>query len=647
MSIGNKVRFVVLLIGVVVGLAVSGPASAVNEKAKYAALVMDAGTGRVLYESNADARRYPASLTKMMTLYMAFEALEQRRWSLNGRLPVTARATAQPPSKLGLRKGQTITVKNAILALVTKSANDIAVVLAEGLGGTESRFAAAMTRKARQLGMSRTTFRNASGLPDPGQVTTARDMAMLAIALMRDFPQYYHYFSTRNFSYRGATYRNHNGLLGRYDGVDGIKTGYIRASGFNLVASARRGGRRIIGVVFGGKTAAARNSHMASLLDDGFRSLKTTLANDVARPRIGLDVTGEAAFPSVPTALQPAGTWAIQVGAYSDARAAEVAAKHAAGLVPALTRGAVVHVEPGRGPGKSTVYQARIANVGRQEATRACRILSRKSVRCMTVKLSDPVAVASASLPSVIAKPSRKPGTSADAVALADRSVDTDDPIAMTIGQAISGQRARTNWAVQVGAYRDPKPALAMASAATKRVAPLLEEGHVAVLRRPASGRSDYYLAQVQGLTERSARTACVRLRRSNIDCLTIETASGNDDIQVGWDRTAVDNGLVPVSTKPAFATGEGDWGIQVGAFPRSHSARTAAAKAVKALPDTLEPGVVKVVPLTRKKRGTVYRARIVGIKKSSAYQACRLLELKKVPCMVLRDKDPDLASAS
>ena len=221
--------------------------------AGYASIVVDAETGAVLSEQNADQRNYPASLTKMMTLYMVFDALERRQLALKQPIAVSRRAAGQAPSRLGLKAGQTITVEQAILALVTKSANDAATAVAEAIGGTELRFAEIMTRRARAIGMTSTTFRNASGLPDSRQVTTARDMATLSRALWRDFPQYYPYFSRERFTYRGRVIANHNNLLRSYAGADGIKTGYIRASGYNLAASAVRDGRRVIGVVLGGK----------------------------------------------------------------------------------------------------------------------------------------------------------------------------------------------------------------------------------------------------------------------------------------------------------------------------------------------------------------------------------------------------------
>ena len=234
---------------------------------RYAAFVIDVSNGNIMFSRHADARRYPASLTKIMTLYLVFEDLDAGKIRPNTPLKVSQNASAQAPSKLGLRPGETITVDQAIRALVTKSANDVAVVVAENLGGSVSNFAGRMTRTANAIGMRSTKFLNPHGLPNSGQVTTARDMATLAIQTMRRFPQYYDYFQTRSFTWKGATYGNHNKLLGRVAGVDGLKTGYIRASGFNLVASMRRDGRHIIGVVMGGRTGSSRDAHMRDLLE--------------------------------------------------------------------------------------------------------------------------------------------------------------------------------------------------------------------------------------------------------------------------------------------------------------------------------------------------------------------------------------------
>lgn len=240
----------------------------------YSALVMEIESDRVLYERNADEIRHPASLTKMMTLYLVFEALEQGRISLHDTFYASNYSASRSPSRIGLRPGDPLTVEEGILALVTCSANDAAATLGEGLAGSEPAFAAMMTRKARELGMSQTVFRNASGLPDSEQVTTARDMYRLGKALLKHFPQHYPYFSTSHFQYRGRSFHNHNHLLEHYYGADGIKTGFVNASGFNLVASARRNGVRLVGVVFGGNSASRRDAHMRDLLDDGFAQIE-------------------------------------------------------------------------------------------------------------------------------------------------------------------------------------------------------------------------------------------------------------------------------------------------------------------------------------------------------------------------------------
>jgi D-alanyl-D-alanine carboxypeptidase len=233
---------------------------------RSAAIMIDANTGKVLYESHADAHCYPASLTKMMTLYLTFEAMAQGRINKNSRVPFSTYAAAQAPTKLGVRAGDSISVEAAIESIVTRSANDSAAALGELLGGSTANFARMMNAKARSLGMTRTTFRNANGLPDPQQVTTARDMARLGIALRERFPQYYGYFSVRQFTFRGRVIRGHNHLLGKIPGVDGIKTGYTRASGFNLATSVAIHGKHLVGVVMGGRTHRERDRRMAALI---------------------------------------------------------------------------------------------------------------------------------------------------------------------------------------------------------------------------------------------------------------------------------------------------------------------------------------------------------------------------------------------
>lgn len=389
---------------------------------RYAAIVMDVDSGRVVYESGADSRKYPASLTKMMTLYLVFDALETGKLSLNDKLRVSKRAAGMPPSKLGLKAGSRIRVEDAVYALVTKSANDVAVVLAEHLAGSEIKFARIMTNRAHQLGMSRTTFRNASGLPDSRQVSTARDMARLSVALIRDFPQHYKVFSTKSFSYGGRTYRNHNKLLKTYSGVDGIKTGYIRASGFNLAASAERNGRRVVAVVFGGKTSRSRNRHVADLLDRGFksvvalRSLEPSVlpaprpvlvakvdqaprpATRAAEPQQIASITVEEPT-SVPEEMGSTdgeavrGGYGVQVGAFSKADHAERAARAAAEKASSLLDERAIRVTPITNK-KSTLYRARLIGLTEELAREACGLLKSKGQDCLVFRVREPVDLA-------------------------------------------------------------------------------------------------------------------------------------------------------------------------------------------------------------------------------------------------------------
>tara|TARA_Y100000034_G_scaffold136432_1_gene212865 strand:+ start:1408 stop:2763 length:1356 start_codon:yes stop_codon:yes gene_type:complete len=403
---------------------VSLPSAQANPK--YASIVIDAETGTILREENASLKRYPASLTKIMTLMMAFEAIENGQTTMNSHVKISQRAANAVPSKLGLRPGSTIKLKDAILALVTKSANDIAVAVAEHVAGSEDNFARLMTRRARQIGMSNTTFKNAHGLHNSRQVTTARDMAKLAQYMYFRYPQYYKLFSTRSFTYQGKTYNNHNRLLGKYKGMDGLKTGYINASGFNLVASAERGNKRIIGVVFGGRTATTRNNHMVEILDDGFGKLRNTryvLANPpkpVTKPNhlrddlyfaqtdnmlpasndaIGQKILAqgdadeatmrrlEAAYIAqqahtsddsfdVASLTQDQGVsrnWSIQIGAFQSRVATDAALKTAQSLLPSDLRYGRTIVSPLKTSNAQWVYRARINGYSRTDAERACK----------------------------------------------------------------------------------------------------------------------------------------------------------------------------------------------------------------------------------------------------------------------------------
>ena len=267
-SVIRKAAQAALLVSVAAGCSTAAttmPAQAAKGD-RYAAIVVDANTGKTLFSKNADSLRYPASLTKMMTIYMLLEAMKSGRISKDTMMPVSAYAASRPPTKIGFRPGQKIRVEDAILAMVTKSANDAAAASGEFLGGSEERFAQIMTTRARRLGMRNTTFRNASGLPNMQQRSTAHDFAILGIALREHFPREFAYFSRQSFNFRGQTIRGHNRLLGRIEGVDGIKTGYTNASGYNLVSSVNTDGRKLVAVVMGGNSGAARDAHMAQLI---------------------------------------------------------------------------------------------------------------------------------------------------------------------------------------------------------------------------------------------------------------------------------------------------------------------------------------------------------------------------------------------
>lgn len=392
---------VVLLLLPLVGTVQANP--------RYASIVIDVDTGKVLHESNADASRYPASLTKMMTLYMLFEAIEQRKMTLDTSMRVSAYAASKPSTNINLRSGEAISVREAIPALIVRSANDVAAVVAEALGDSEANFGRMMTDKARKLGMRSTTFRNASGLPNNEQKTTARDMAILSTRLMKDFPRYYHYFSTQSFSYKGTTYNSHNRMVRNTHGVDGLKTGFIQASGFNVATSAKRGNRRVVAVVMGGQTAASRDQHMAQLLDRSFnQSASTQLASantrvvPVVAQKTSITTPVPRSVPLLkqtpdPIALQQTvqpklsvneqrvvvmdnNSWEVQIGSYLVHERAQAQAQAATRWIP----GAVVITEVEISNRK--LYRARLVGLQENQARTACQHLTRQGMECLVVR---------------------------------------------------------------------------------------------------------------------------------------------------------------------------------------------------------------------------------------------------------------------
>jgi D-alanyl-D-alanine carboxypeptidase len=381
-------------------LAASPAARAQVGSDRYSSIIVDARTGQVLEAENPDAERHPASLTKMMTLYMAFEALRDRRISLGDQMQVSAHAASMEPSKLGLAPGTMLTVEQAILGLVTLSANDAASVLGEYLGGDEDRFAQMMTLRAHAMGMAHTTFRNASGLPDPDQWSTAQDLATLARRILTDFPNDYSYFSTPNFTFHRRVIYNHDTMLKTYPGADGFKTGYTKASGHNLVTSAMRGNVRLIGVVLGANGNAERNVRMAALLDQGFAEMNvapvaaiTTVARRDPPPpppgRLG-GLIGSAQAAELPRARQAsamptppaAGTrWSIQVGTYPSAKEAS----SAAAIARKTAEGGEVRVEETKLNGRPT-WRAQVTGLTAPEAQSACAVLSKHKTACFVVR---------------------------------------------------------------------------------------------------------------------------------------------------------------------------------------------------------------------------------------------------------------------
>jgi D-alanyl-D-alanine carboxypeptidase len=362
---------------------------------RYSSIVVDVASGTVLEQANPDAPRYPASLTKLMTLYMVFEALRDRRSSLDDLVPVSAHAASMEPSKLGLVPGTRITVQQAILGLVTKSANDAAAALAELLGGSEDRFAQMMTLRARAMGMAHTTFANASGLPDDRQMTTARDLALLARRLVTDFPNDYRYFSTPSFTFERRVIYNHDNMLREYPGADGMKTGYTEAAGHNLVTSAVRGGVRLIGVVLGAGSNGARDEHMVALLNQGFGEMgvqtapPATSTTQVVSRGPSLIASAHAATVSEmrattaaakPAAAPPSG-WGVQLGSYATERAArEVAAS--AHRVAETGEVRIEHVTVHGTP----LWRAQVVGLTAARAQGACSALAHSRTTCVVMR---------------------------------------------------------------------------------------------------------------------------------------------------------------------------------------------------------------------------------------------------------------------
>ena len=467
----------------VAGLMVLGPMAGAALAAPDAAIVIDAKTDKVLYSSNADAPRHPASLTKMMTLYLLFEAIGKGKTSLDASIPVSAHASAQSPSKLGLLPGQTISVRDAILAIVTRSANDVAVAIAEYVGGSEKSFCALMTQRAHQMGMKNTTFVNASGLPDNDQITTARDLATLALALREHYPEYYSYFSTPSFVWQGRRITNHDRLLGHVAGVNGIKTGYTRASGFNLATSVDRDNRMIVGVVIGGETGRERDRRMATLVEQylPLASRGTRVADFVPggpRPQTNSVKVADASALPMPR-LRP--TEPVD----TTAQVADAAAPAPEVTAPAAPVAATA----------DTVDSAASDTAAPAPATDNTSVAS-------LIGANSPLALQ--------AEPPQPDAAAQGDAAVNDESVAADPPA------------ARTGWRIQIAASPSQASAEDMLDRALSKAAKVL--AHASPYTEPVkSGSGTLYRARFAGFTSKeAARSACAYLTKQKFTCLAV-----------------------------------------------------------------------------------------------------------------------------
>ncbi len=496
----NSLRAMILAV-TAVSLAGLLPATALAAP-PFSALTVDARNGKVLYAKDIDGIRHPASLTKMMTLYLLFQDLSTGKLTLNSPITVSARCTGMAPSKLGVRAGQSITAETATRALVVKSANDIACAVAENLGGSESAFAQRMTRTARGLGMSKTTFLNASGLPNPGQVTTARDMATLGLRLMRDYPQYYPYFRTRSFVYQGKTIKGHNRLLGSYEGTDGIKTGYIAASGFNLVSSVRRGDKRLVGVVLGGKSGASRDAYMKQMLSQYF--------DDASAGRT------IAAYAGSAKGAKP--TEETQVASVDDSTAADVAAAPAP--KQETRKDAAAKRLPTR---KSKAQEDQVVASSEEEPA------EQGDTEDGVGSMANLAAQAAATGTTVQAE---APAAQVETVPqpMPDQTVaETPDPVPFqqkTEQQQLADQAqmasiaapADAGWTISLGDYATKNDAQAVLQMTRKR-APAVVGGRTAQTVMVEKKGTVTYRARFTGFDETSAATACKALRKQKTPC--------------------------------------------------------------------------------------------------------------------------------
>jgi len=560
---------------------------------KFASIIVDGNSGSVLQATSPDGIRHPASLTKIMTLYLLFERLESGRMKLDTEMPVSQHAADQDPTKLNLRAGQTIRVEDAIKGLVTRSANDAAVVIAEAIGGDEDDFAQMMTRKARSLGMSKTVYRNANGLPNDEQVTTARDQATLGRAIQERFPRYYRYFATSTFNWRGQSIRNHNHLLGSVEGVDGIKTGYTRASGFNLVTSMRRGNRHLIGVVLGGRSGGSRDATMRNLLAENLEKGATTHTVVAVTERNGADANTDVADASE-TPARPA----PQVQQAAAAPAPETAPQRLASRLSALAA-ATAAMPPAQARPDTSKPEVRPTESRIEPAPLTNGVISSqplsiipgssepmKPVRVKTVQVKAGTVKVASAAPAQVAP-----------------------QVTSTI--AARSDVAETSGAVVARADLINKPEMA-----SQPEAPKAELARTEMPRQPAGfGTGNGILGVLPAATAAAPTPAAAKLASADPVPQPIQMSA---------------------TTKPVVT--HSGWIVQVGALESENEAQQridAARSSARGLLSKADPFTEPVLAKDNRK---LYRARFAGLERDQAEAVCRALKRADISCITVRN---------
>lgn len=523
-KIAARSLLAVTMVGAVSLTIATDSAQAAKNPSRHAAIVIDANTGKTLFAESADAKRFPASLTKMMTLYMVFEAMQAGRINKNTKIPFSKYAATRPPTKIGVPAGQTITVEDAIMALITRSANDAAAALGEYLGGSEPRFAQMMTAKARRLGMRSTTFRNASGLPNPNQQTTARDMAILGIALRQHYPQYYGYFGRSSFQFRGKTINGHNRLLGRIEGVDGIKTGYVNASGYNLVTSVNRDGRRIVAVVMGGNTGASRDATMTRLIQAHLEKATPSRRGNDALLMARNDAPAAPAVAATPSPLPravpiPAERADQQPVLVADASGSTGSAQDAIS--------AVISRQPPI-PAQQPEILALASPTSRPAASTSSQIVAIPTPKA-SIPNVDPVTTASANTaaarmglaPKPVAAVRNEPTAAPQENVRQPKPEQTAQPAQTTVAMAAANDVSGA-WAIQIGSLPSENQAQEMLNKAAQQAGSTLRATSP-MTETFNKGNNTFYRARFVGFeTKTAAWDACDTLKKKKFSCYAI-----------------------------------------------------------------------------------------------------------------------------